>query len=92
MLLWPDAHESEYTCTWLKQRAFNDVNRRHQAAVLQRPERLWTAADMDGRIPRIDYAEVLTADTLSITLRYSLLIPRIDYAEVLTADTQDRLR
>ena len=65
VLLWPDTHESEYTCTWLKQRAFNDVNRRHQAAVLQRPERLWTAADMDGRIPRIDYAEVLTADTRS---------------------------
>ena len=63
VLLWPDTHESKYTCTWLKQRAFNDVNRRHQAAVLQRPEQLWTAADMDGRIPRIDYAEVLTADT-----------------------------
>ena len=57
-VIWSDGHVSKFTSDWLKRRSFNETNRISEGLSLRRPERLWTANQMKGKIPRVNFKEV----------------------------------
>ncbi len=65
-MVWEDGHESIFSKDWLLQRSFSDHsrNKRAQRDEVEEEPILWTAKDMQGKLPSHDYRQEMNSLTV----------------------------